>query len=101
HVSRHFDGDRQAAARAGIDAVRRALGVSTARWTNDERAAFERLSLLVALIPDFRRWPLSDRRRLVDLMRAKGGPSEARYVRLLDGHDRFRESLTALVRASG
>src|SRR5262245_7926117 len=101
HVSRRFDGDRQAAARAGMDVVRRALGVSTARWTSDERTAFERLSLLVALIPDLRRWPLSDRRRLVALMRAKGGPSEAGYVRLLDGHRRFRESLAALVRASG
>jgi hypothetical protein len=100
HVSRRFDGDRQAAARAGMDVVRRALGVSTARWTSDERSAFERLSLLVALIPDLRRWPLSDRRRLADLMRAKGGPSEARYVRLLDGHRRLRESLAALVRAS-
>src|SRR5262245_55796943 len=100
HVSRRFDGDRQAAARAGTEVVRRALGVSTARWTSDERTALERLSLVVALIPDLRRWPPSDRRRLVDVMRAKGGPSEARYVRLLDGHRRLRESLASLVRAS-
>ena len=101
HVSRRFDGDSQAAAGAAMAVVRRALGdVRTARWTNDERTAFERLSLLVALIPDLPRWPVADRRRLVDLMRAKGGPSEARYVRLLDGHRQLRESLGALIRAS-
>jgi hypothetical protein len=32
-------------------------------------------------------------------MRAKGGPSESRYVRLLDGHARLRKSLEALLPA--
>jgi len=101
HVSRRFQGDREAAARAAMAVVRRTLGdVARGRWTSDERTAFERLSLLIALIPDLLRWPVADRRRLVEMMRAKGGPSEARYVRLLDGHRRLRESLAALISAS-
>ena len=34
---------------------------------------------------------------LIRVLRAKGGPSEARYVRLLNGHARLRRSLEALV----
>ena len=101
HVSRRFHGDRRAAARAGAATVGAALGeASWTRWPSDERTAFERLSLLVALVPDLALWPERDRRRLVHLMRAKGGRSEMRYVRLLDGHHRFRRSLAALIRAS-
>jgi len=101
YVSRHFHGDREAAARAAMAVVRRGLGdVARGRWTSDERTAFERLSLLIALIPDLPRWAVADRRRLMDVMRAKGGPSEARYVRLLDGHRRLRESLAALLSPS-
>jgi hypothetical protein len=98
HIARRFHGDRPAAARAGVAAVTAALGVSSARWPRDERIAFERLALLVALIPDLARWPEADQRRLIHVMRAKGGSSEARYVRLLDGHRRLRQSLAALTR---
>src|SRR5205085_11067754 len=75
-----------------------ALGVRQwARWPPDERRSFAQLAPLIALIPDLGRWPSSDRRRLVAIMRAKGGASEARYVRLLGAHARLRGSLQALV----
>ena len=99
HIARAFDGDRRA---ASADAVARAAGALGAtgwrRWPPPERRAFERLSTLVALIPDLARWPADERARLRRVMRAKGGVSEARYVALLDGHRRLRESLHALVR---
>jgi len=50
------------------------------------------------LIPDLARWPAHERARLRQLMRAKGGVSEARYLTRLDGHRRLRKSLEALVR---
>ena len=59
------------------------------------------IAVVAALIPDLDRWPPADRRRLVEVMRAKGGASEARYVRLLDGHARLRRSLEALAPAGG
>ncbi len=100
HIARRFHGDRRAAAQAASVAVAAAVGGERRRhWPRDERHAFEQLSLLIALIPDLARWPAGDRRRLVQVLRAKGGPSEARYVRLLDGHHRLRRSLEALVAA--
>jgi hypothetical protein len=101
HVGRDFHGDRSAAERAAVARVARSLRVPRRpAWPADEWRAFERLSLLVALIPDLDRWPAGARHRLVQVLRAKGGPSEARYVRLLDGHRRLRRSLAVLLAAS-
>ncbi len=98
HVARNFAGDRDAASRWASARVSRALGVAGhSRWRADERRSLDQLSLLVGLIPDLEEWRGSDKRRLVRLLRAKGGRSELPYVRLLDGHRRLHESLAALV----
>jgi hypothetical protein len=100
HIARRFEGDRRAAAREAIARVQRALGIRRRRdWPAHEWRAFEDLAPVATLIPDLERWPAADRQRLVDVMRAKGGPSESRYVRLLDGHTRLRKSLEALIPA--
>ncbi|HXJ84561.1 MAG TPA: hypothetical protein VMS64_38460 [Candidatus Methylomirabilis sp.] len=101
HVARDFRGDRRAAVNHASARVARALGVrQRSRWPADEQRAFEHLALVMAHIPDLSRWPAADRRRLVQLVRAKGGPSEAGYVRRLDEHPRLRQSLEVLVAPS-
>jgi hypothetical protein len=100
HVAREFDGDRLAAVREGTARVSQALGVPRWRaWPPDERRAFERLSVVAALIPDLERWPSADRRALARMFRMKGGRSEAAYARRLNTHRRFRRSLEDLVAA--
>ncbi len=99
-IAREFGGDRRAAARETPARVARALGASRwTAWPSDEREAFRRLSLVAALIPDLARWPAADRRALVRVFRAKGGPSELSYLTLLNRHRRFRASLEALIAA--
>jgi hypothetical protein len=56
------------------------------------------MALVAALIPDLAVWSPAERRALVAVMRAKGGRSEMRYARRLDGHRRLRRSLEALAR---
>ena len=98
-VARAFGGDRGRATRESADRVARALGVrSRAAWAPAERRAFERLSLVAALVPDLAAWPLAERRALLCVMRAKGGGSDMAYARRLDGHRRLRRTLEALVR---
>lgn len=100
-IAQDFEGDRLRAAREAAARVSRALGVPRWRsWPPDERRAFEQLSMVAALIPDLDRWPVRDRRNLVRLLRAKGGPSELPYLQLLHGHRRLQLSLRALVAAS-
>ena len=97
HMTRAFDGDRRAAGADATRRVARALRVTHDGWAPPERRAFERLAMVIGLIPDLARWPASERARLRDVMRAKGAASEVGYLRLLDAHRRLRASLLALV----
>ena len=100
YVAREFSGDRARATRDSVDRVARMLGVRRrAAWPSAERRAFERLSLVAALVPDLSAWSLAERRALLSVMRAKGSGSEMAYARRLDGHRRLRRSLEALARA--
>jgi hypothetical protein len=100
-IARDFHGDRGEALRSSAASVARILGVSRlSSWPASERRAFAQLSLLIALIPDLDRWSAIERGRLVDALRAKGGPSETRYVRLLAAHRRLRSSLIDLLSAT-
>jgi hypothetical protein len=92
-------GDRRAAARDAARRVGAVLGVP--RWTGwppPARRAFETWALVLALVPDLERWPLADRRRLVRVIRAKGGRSEGPYVRRLLAHARLQRSVATLAR---
>ena len=97
-IALDFGGDRGAAARACSTRVARALGIRLrALRPREERRAFERFSLVAALIPDLERWPDGARRELARLMRAKGARSEALYFRMLARNRRFRDSMAALI----
>lgn len=97
-LAREFGGDRYHALREDTPRVARVLGAGRrGSWPPAERRAFERLVPVVALVPDLERWSVADRARLVEVIRAKGGPSERAYVRALDGHRRLRRTLEALV----
>lgn len=99
HIARTFAGDRGAAIRDATGRVARALGmVRWKAWPMDERMAFERMAVVLGLLPDLAQWPAADRRALVRLIRAKGGRDELTYIRLLDRHRRLRSSLESLVR---
>jgi len=101
HVTRVFDGDRRAAIADAGTRVARALGATGWRRVSPpERRAFERLAIVMGLIPDLARWPARERERLRQVMQAKGGVSEAGYLALLDGHRRLRRSLDVLVRGA-
>src|SRR2546428_255087 len=98
-VAGEFGGDGMGATADSAGLVGLALGaVHRAAWPPAERRAFERMALVAALIPDLAAWSPAERRALVAVMRAKGGRSEMRYARRLDGHRRLRRSLEALAR---
>jgi hypothetical protein len=93
-IVQRFGGDRAAAEKADLERVTAALGVQGRHlWPEAERRSFEAMSLLMALIPDLGRWPARDRRRVAAIMRAKGAPTEQRYLDLLRAHPRLREAL--------
>ncbi len=97
HIRERFNGDRAAAVRAATRQVTRSLGVPSWRsWPAAERMALERLSLILALLPDLPHWTPAEKRALVRVVRAKGGPRESHFVRLLREHARLARSLQEL-----
>ena len=51
-----------------------------------DRKAFSDYALVLAGIPDLARWSKEERRGVVEVIRAKAGGSERRYLRLLQRH---------------
>jgi hypothetical protein len=47
-------------------------------------------------IPDLARWTREERRAAADVVRAKAGRNERRYLRLMQRHRRLREAWIAL-----
>ena len=92
-IATRFHGDRDAATHSAVRKVTRTLGArDTSVWPPGERAAFESLCLLLALVPDLAQWPARDKARTIAVTRAKGG-DEFRYFDLLRKHPRLQAAL--------
>jgi hypothetical protein len=74
-----------------IASVSRALSVKAG-----PHGEFESLAMAMALIPDLESWPAADKAALVDIIRAKMGPDESLYLRLMQKHRLLRETLLRL-----
>jgi hypothetical protein len=61
--------------------------------TNLLRNVFENFAMLTSLIPELPAWTAQERNALQEIIRAKSGPSEMRYLRLLQEHQRLRSTL--------
>jgi hypothetical protein len=48
------------------------------------------------MIPDLGRWPADERASVEAIVRAKQGPDEARYLRLMQQHARLRAAVIKL-----
>ena len=95
-MARDFDGESNRIRQASADKVSRALGVSTAKWSGTEQAAFENWALVLAVVPGLARWTPQEKADLVRIIRAKSGGNEMRYLRLTQRHSRLRRELLRL-----
>jgi hypothetical protein len=61
-----------------------------------ERKAFENCSLVLALIPNLRRWTPQEKGDAAKVIRAQAGRNEMSYLHLTQRHPRLREELLRL-----
>ena len=95
-IAARFNGRRDRAEVAALRMVVAALGLEEGGgWNVDERNALRAMAPVLAQIADVRGWPAREKRRLVALIRAKGG-DEYRYFTLMAGFARLREGLNAV-----
>jgi hypothetical protein len=95
-MAREFDGDSARIRQVSVAEVSRALRVNFSRWNPAERQAFENWALVLALIPDLRRWMPQEKHDLAHIILAQAAPNEMRYLRLTQQHPRLRSELLRL-----
>lgn len=60
------------------------------------RTSFENFAMIAALIPELKSWPGSEKNGLLQVIRAKSGADEMRYLHLLQAHTRLRDAMLKL-----
>jgi hypothetical protein len=95
-MAREFDGDAARIREASIQQVGRSLGLRVPSMKPVARRVFEDLALVLAMIPDFRRWNNSDKKAVAAIVRAKISSDESEYLNRLQKHARLRAAIIAL-----
>jgi hypothetical protein len=90
HIVRRYGGDR---ASAMASALRRVRAVLRDAWSDLEVApdVLRLWALPLDLVHDLESWSPAERRKLAQLLRAKGAPSETQHQQLLRTHRRLLE----------
>ncbi len=95
-MAREFGGDAERIRRASESSIARKLRVRLAGWSKAEQHAFADFALALDLIPDLARWSGAEKKAAIEVVRAKVGRDETRYLRLSQRHARLRASLIRL-----
>ncbi len=88
-----FGGGEREGRQALVTSVAHALGVKPTGLSASEHRAFSDLALVLATIPDLSRWSREEKSAVRQIVRAKTGSDELRYVRLLQSHQKLRDGL--------
>src|SRR2546423_5977446 len=92
-MARDFESDRKAIREASVALVTQELSIKTGSWSDAEKAALANLALPIATIPDLSRWDDPQKQLAVQIIRAKAGNDEARYLKLMQKHAALRRAL--------
>lgn len=87
------------AERFRTDAVRqlnRVLGTSENSWKDGEQTALSDFAVTMSLLNDLNKWASSEKRALVEIIKAKAGTEESRYLKLMQKHARLRQEMIKL-----
>jgi hypothetical protein len=91
YVVKRFGWDRDRAADVCSNEVAELLDAGAwRRFPPAERLMWRRLSPLISLLPGVESWPDEDKKKLVQIIRAKGARRESDFVKLFDNHNKLR-----------
>ena len=92
-MAEEFGGDAAKMRRATTRSLARSLDVNPETWNSREQWAFSNFAIALSLAPELPRWTPAEKRSLVAIIRAKAGPSETRYLQLLQQHHPLRDAM--------
>jgi hypothetical protein len=91
-MAEKFDGDVNRMRKRTVELLANNLGVDSRR----QGKTFADFAFVFALVPEFRSWSEEEKTLLKEIINAKESDDEARYLRLMQSHERFREAMLKL-----
>jgi hypothetical protein len=95
-LAHQFGGGERKPREALVTSVAQELGVKPTDLSASEQGAFSDLALVLAMIPDLSRWSKEEKSAIRQIVRAKTGTDELRYVKLLQSHQKLRDGLRTI-----
>jgi hypothetical protein len=95
-MAQKFNGDSQKIRQAPTKIVTRSLNLNPARWTSPQKQSLENWSLVLAQISNLTDWTPKEKRKLIEIIRAKSASTEIPYLRKTQHHPRLRAELLRL-----
>jgi len=93
---RQSGGGERKLRQALVASVAQALGVKPTDLSVSEQRVFSDLAMVLAMIPDLSRWSKEEKSAIGQIVRAKTGTDELRYMRLLQRHQKLRDGLRTI-----
>jgi hypothetical protein len=95
-MAAEFSGDAERMRSSVVNRISKKLGISGRNWSTLELLSLKEFAPVLALIPDLSDWSREEKQALVEIIRAKAGVDEKRYLRLMQRHEQFRNELIKL-----
>jgi hypothetical protein len=95
-MAKDFDGDAEAMRRHAVGWLGRQLKMSPSWLSRAAQPAFADFAPVLSLMPDLPRWTAEEKGALGEIVAAKAGRTELRYLRLLQKHPRLRAAILKL-----
>lgn len=95
-MAKRFSGDAQRMQLHANNQTDRILKINTRRLTETEKTIFTNFSTVLLLFPDLEEWSAKDKQNVLQIIEAKAGADETRYLKLMSRHERFRNALIKL-----
>jgi hypothetical protein len=95
-MAANFKGNAERMRDASVKSLTEALGIRTRSWRETELTALRDFAVLSGMIRDLGRWTTAEKRQLVEIIQAKAGRDEARYLKLMQKHAQLRKEVIRL-----
>jgi hypothetical protein len=95
-MARDFDGDAQAMRKAAVARLALMVKMDPKKLKPQAQVVLADFTTVLSLVPDLDRWSSDNKTALGEIIAAKSGRNELRYLELLNNHPRLRAAILRL-----
>jgi hypothetical protein len=91
-----FKGNAERMREASVSILADVLKTRTNSWREGELTVLRDFAVVLNLVPDLGRWTTVEKQQLVRIIQSKASRDEARYLKLMQKHERLRKEMIRL-----